>query len=51
MQELPRKLQEADWCMCQENTLHQVFNFVKFCTMMLEGLATDLATILRARML
>ncbi|XP_050890237.1 uncharacterized protein LOC127095610, partial [Lathyrus oleraceus] len=31
MRELPEKLQEADWCMCPENTPHQVYNFIKFC--------------------
>ena len=48
MQELPEKLQEADWCMCPENTPHQVFNFIKFCKAMLEGLTTDLATVRKA---
>ncbi|XP_050895482.1 uncharacterized protein LOC127102110 [Lathyrus oleraceus] len=48
MQELLEKLQEDDWCMCPENTLHQVFNFIKFCKVMLEGLTTDLATVRKA---
>ena len=48
MRELPEKLQEADWCMCPENTPHQVYNFIKFCKAMLEGLTTDLATVRKA---
>jgi hypothetical protein len=50
MQELPEKLQEADWCMCPENTPLKVFNFVKFCKKMVKDLTTDLATIKRAEM-
>jgi len=48
MLELPEKLQEADWCMCPENTPPQVFNFVKFIKKMMNELTTDLATIIRA---
>lgn len=36
IQELPEKLQEADWCMCHENTPYKVFNFVKFYKKMLK---------------
>ncbi|XP_050876361.1 uncharacterized protein LOC127080074 [Lathyrus oleraceus] len=48
MLELPEKLQEADWCMCPENTPPQIFNFDKFCKKMMKELTTDLATIIRA---
>lgn len=31
IQDFPKKLKEGDQIMFQENTPHQVFNFVKFC--------------------
>lgn len=30
LRDFPDKIKEADQIMCQENTPHQVFNFVKF---------------------
>lgn len=44
IRDLLEKLQSAHEIICLENTPFEVFHFLKFCKMMLEGLTTDLTT-------
>lgn len=41
LQDFPDMMKEADLIMCPENTIHQVYNFVKFCKKTLTELITN----------
>lgn len=48
--DLPEKFQRAHEIKYPKNIQPKIFNFIKCCKMMLEGLRTDLVTICRAQM-
>lgn len=41
LQDFPDKIKKVDLIMCPENTLHRVYNFIKFCKKTLTKLVTN----------
>lgn len=49
LQDFPEKLKEADLIMCLENTLEEVYHFIKFCNKTMVELITDIQALRKSQ--